>query len=92
MNLVLIILCGIAVLALCVFVARRHTDGGGYRRRFENRYRRDATSDAAAPMIWVPTLGSGGETGEHHHAPGADAHCGAGSDGGAPGCGDGGTT
>jgi len=90
MNLVLIILCVISIVALCVFVARRGSDGG-YRRRFENRYRHDTTSDSASPMWWTPTLGIG-DAGSHHHASDAGAHCSSTSDGGGAGCGDGGSS
>lgn len=91
MNLVLIILCVVSIVTLCVLVTRRNPDSGRYRRRFENRYRHDTTSDSASPILWMPTLGIG-DAGSHHHAPDSGAHCSHGSDGGGAGCGDGGSS
>ena len=94
MNLALIFLCVIAIVALCVLATRRGSGGDGYRRRFENRYRHDSSSDSAQTTLWILPAGIGdaGSHHTHHHAPDAGGHCGTGADGGTSGCGDGGSS
>jgi len=96
MSFVLIFLCVIVVAILCVLASRRRSGDGAYRRRFEsrgfeNRHRDESSTDAMPTTLWTLPVGIG-DAGSHHYSPDAGAHCGTGSDGGASGCGDGGSS
>ena len=89
MNILIAVLCLAAVIALCVLAIRRGSNDGGYRRRFENRYRHDSTPDPVSPSLWVTRMGT--DVTSSHHVPDAGGHCHSVSDGGG-GCGDGGSS
>jgi len=93
MKLLLAILFLVVLVGVIVFVLRRRPADTGYRRRFENRYRRDPSGDAAAsaPMFIPGVFTTGSEvSGSHHHALGQPVDCGVHgghTDGGATSCG-----
>jgi hypothetical protein len=91
MKTLLTLLVLVVVVVLIAHVLRRGARDGGYRRRFENRYRRDARTDPGSQApVFIFGLGDSGAG----HQPQSPAHgtgdCGAHashSDGGASGCG-----
>jgi hypothetical protein len=92
MKLMLAILFLAALVVAIALAVRRGSPDTGYRRRFENRYRRDTSGDTGTP---VPMFVAGlGDSGTHYPAHGHSHDCGAHvghSDGGAASCGDGGS-
>ena len=95
MNLLLVILFLAVLVGVIVLAIRRGSDDGGYRRRFENRYRRDASGDdrveapAFLPVAIMPIGPDSGSNHSHAHTVDCGAHA-AHVDGGAAGCGHGG--
>jgi hypothetical protein len=94
MTILIAVLCVGAIAVVSVLALRRGSNAGGYRRRFDNRYRHDsspdASSDAVSPSLWVASIATGDNA--NHHVPDAGGHCGPASDGasapdGGGGCG-----
>jgi len=73
----------LTAVVLCAYVLRRGAGAGGYRRRFENAYRRDDRESVPVPGVMFIT-GPGDAGTHHHHATGHD--CGFSTDGGSAGC------
>jgi hypothetical protein len=89
MKLLLGLLVLAFVVALVAAVLRRGARHSGYRRRFENVYRRDSAADTGPQSpLFIAGLGDGGAYHPSHGHGGVDcgAHGGH-ADGGASGCG-----